>query len=63
MKVAVDEMRCGGHGRCASIAPDVFDLDDEGYVRLDDSKTVLPDQEAVVREAVEMCPLQALRIE
>jgi ferredoxin len=28
--VSIDTTRCQGHGRCAMIAPDVFDVDDSG---------------------------------
>jgi ferredoxin len=28
--VSIDTTRCQGHGRCAIIAPDVFDVDDSG---------------------------------
>ncbi|WP_102417265.1 ferredoxin [Mycobacterium sp. 4858] len=30
-KVAVDADRCTGHGRCYTLAPDVFDADDAGH--------------------------------
>jgi ferredoxin len=29
--VSVDAERCTGHGRCYSLAPDVFDADDLGH--------------------------------
>jgi ferredoxin len=28
--VCIDTTKCQGHGRCAIIAPDVFDVDDSG---------------------------------
>jgi ferredoxin len=28
--VCIDTAKCQGHGRCAIIAPDVFDVDDSG---------------------------------
>jgi ferredoxin len=31
MKVAVDEDLCTGHGRCYSLAPEVFGADDRGH--------------------------------
>ena len=31
MKVQVDVAGCVGHGRCAALAPDVYELDDLGY--------------------------------
>jgi ferredoxin len=29
--ISVDPERCTGHGRCYSLAPDVFDADDLGH--------------------------------
>lgn len=34
MKVRIEEGRCQGHARCFQICPEVFDLDDQGYVLL-----------------------------
>lgn len=61
-RATVDMARCQGHGQCVMMAPDVFDLDDDGYV------TVLVDEvpeDAAkgVRVAVEACPEQALAVE
>ncbi|OBH77146.1 cytochrome [Mycobacterium mantenii] len=30
-RITVDPDRCTGHGRCYSLAPDVFDADEAGY--------------------------------
>jgi ferredoxin len=30
-QVSVDADRCTGHGRCYSLAPDVFDADEAGH--------------------------------
>ena len=32
MKVVIDQPRCSGHARCAAIDPDLFQLDDDGYI-------------------------------
>jgi ferredoxin len=32
VRVTVDSARCVGHARCNATAPDVYDLDDDGYV-------------------------------
>jgi ferredoxin len=34
LKVRIDSERCQGHGRCYSLAPAVFESDDEGYGRV-----------------------------
>ncbi len=31
IRVFVDAERCTGHGRCYTLAPDVFDADDVGH--------------------------------
>jgi ferredoxin len=31
MKVCVDAEVCSGHGRCYTLAPEVFESDDNGY--------------------------------
>jgi ferredoxin len=31
MKITVDRERCTGHGRCYSLAPEVYEPDDDGY--------------------------------
>ena len=61
MKAVIDGDKCQGHGRCALIAPDVFDVDDYGHglVLVDD--VAAADQEDV-REAVLCCPEQAISV-
>ncbi|WP_202842564.1 ferredoxin [Luteimonas saliphila] len=62
MKVRVEHLRCQGHARCHALAPDLFDLDDSGYVRPGD--IVVPaGQEALAQRAVRACPERALAIE
>jgi ferredoxin len=31
MKVVIDSERCTGHGRCYSLASEIFDSDEEGH--------------------------------
>lgn len=59
-RVSIDGGKCQGHGRCALIAPDVFDVSDEGVGQvLVDS---VPEENlADVEEAVESCPEAAIR--
>lgn len=59
VKVHADTARCQGHGRCALLAPDVFDVDDDGKVVV---LTEEPGEEhlAGVRESVTSCPETAL---
>jgi ferredoxin len=61
MKVEIDADVCGGFGTCVGKAPQVFELTDDGYAIV-----LLPDVpeelEAVVREAVDLCPTHAITI-
>ena len=59
MRIQLDPERCQGHGRCYSLAPDLFDSDDVGHcVLLVDE--VPEGREADARSGVENCPEQAL---
>jgi ferredoxin len=57
----IDGDRCQGHGRCAMLAPAVFDIDDDGQgAVLVDS---VPDAELDdVRDAVRNCPEAAIAL-
>ncbi|AII10942.1 ferredoxin [Rhodococcus opacus] len=60
MKIAVDRTKCTGLGICESLAPNVFEVDDNGDLILL-TETVSEDREGV-REAVTGCPTEALRL-
>ncbi|HEX6569487.1 MAG TPA: ferredoxin [Acidimicrobiales bacterium] len=63
MKVHVDQARCQGHGRCYSLAPELFEPDEIGNgVEIGDG-TVPPGLEDAARKAVLNCPEQAITIE
>jgi ferredoxin len=58
--------RCQGHARCASLAPELFDLDLEGYsfARPGRERVAVGDplyEKAVL--ALENCPEEAIRLE
>ncbi len=60
-KIEVDWDRCESNGICESMAPDVFELDDEDMLQIDDP-TVTPANRAAVERAVASCPKAALSI-
>jgi ferredoxin len=61
VQIIVDRTRCTGQAMCESIAPDLFEVDDEGLLVLTD-ETVAEDRLADVEEAVACCPNAALRL-
>jgi ferredoxin len=60
--VVVDRGTCQDHGQCVFAAPAVFALDDEGRQVLLQERPD-EDERSGVQDAVDMCPVQALRIE
>jgi ferredoxin len=62
IRIQVDRQKCMGHARCAMMAPDVYQLDENGYVDIPDG-TVLPDgQRALALEGAAACPERALSV-
>ncbi len=61
MHIIIDHSKCTGHGLCEAEAPEVFQVQDDGSLRL---LTEYPteSERAGVEAAVEACPTQALRI-
>ena len=60
MKARVDKNICIGSAVCISIAPEVFELNDEAQAQV-----VNPDisDEDLLRNAAENCPVQAIILE
>ena len=63
IRVHVDEERCEGHGRCYSLAPELFAPDDIGDSREIGDGTVPAELEHRARLAVVNCPERAITIE
>lgn len=62
MRVIVHKDKCQGHARCWAMAPDIFDLDDEGYIKPGDLDIAEADEKRAWRGA-KSCPERALEIE
>ncbi|WP_329343610.1 ferredoxin [Streptomyces sp. NBC_01352] len=60
--IRVDREACCGNGMCFAIAPEVFDLGDDGAVVLIDPK-LTPQNEAAVGQAIANCPTGAIEVE
>ena len=57
-RISIDRSLCNGHGVCEAIAPDVFELGDDGLAVL---RTGVSEDEAV-RDACSNCPTGAISI-
>jgi len=62
MKCVVDFDKCTGLGICESLAPDFFEVNDDGDLMLLKSD-ITDDELQAVEEAVAGCPTEALTIE
>lgn len=63
MRLRLDSEACQGHGRCYTLAPDLFDSDDEGYAVLLVDGELSPDQVKAAQLAVDNCPEFAITLE
>jgi ferredoxin len=62
MKVIADKAKCCGHARCNVVAPDIFTLDDNGYIAV--AQIPVPvGMEDQARRGVRACPERALALD
>jgi len=61
LDLVVDRDKCQGHARCFSTAPDLFPLDDNGYIAVMHVH-VEPSDEGTALHAVAGCPERAIRV-
>jgi ferredoxin len=62
VKLSIDMDRCTGHGRCYSLAPEVFGADDAGYAELLVDGDVPAGLEDKARQASMNCPERAITV-
>ncbi|NMH98209.1 ferredoxin [Pseudonocardia acidicola] len=62
MKVSSVPDRCCGSGVCVEIAPEVFDLDDDGFVQVL-AEAPAPEHESATRDAATRCPTMAIVVD
>jgi len=61
MRIRVDQARCTGHGRCANTAPDLYELDEEGYCAIEEL-LVPAGREAAATDGASACPESAITV-
>lgn len=62
MRIVLDEMKCSSLGTCESVAPDFFEVGDDGALVILDP-TPGPVHRALLEEACAACPTGALSLE
>jgi ferredoxin len=59
MRIRVDRSKCSGHALCATAAPDLYTLDDDGYSNV--GKLDVPaGMEELARRGMAACPELAI---
>ena len=60
MKIKIDKEKCIGCGSCEAVCPNFFKIDDEfkAYFKKNKGK-----DESCIKEAIDICPVQAIEIE
>lgn len=62
MKVTVNLGLCQGYGNCVSTAPAFFDVGDSGQAVVLRATAETPEDIALVREAIPLCPMNAIAL-
>lgn len=62
LRVRINKPKCAGNARCAAVAPQLFPLNDEGYIAVDEIE-VPPGMEESARRGAKACPERIIVIE
>lgn len=63
MRIVFDRDACQGHNRCYLLAPELFDVDDDGYAVLLIDGDLPSELEAKARLATDNCPEYAITLQ
>jgi ferredoxin len=62
MKIRIEKSACVGNARCAAVAPELFTLDENGYIAVE-VIDVPPGQEDAARRGAAACPERIIIVE
>jgi ferredoxin len=62
MKIRIDKAGCVGNARCAAVAPELFPLDDNGYIAVEEID-VPPGMEEQALRGARACPERIISIQ
>jgi ferredoxin len=60
MKLNYDRQACQGHNRCHLLAPEIFDVDDDGYAVLRITGEIPVELEDKAQLCIDNCPEYAI---
>ena len=61
MRIRIERARCVGNARCWAVAPDLYPLDDDGYIAVEEI-AVRDGQETLARRGARACPERVVQI-
>ena len=62
MKIRINKAACVGNARCAAVSEQLFPLDDDGYISVEEVD-VPPGMEDLARRGARACPERIIVIE
>lgn len=62
VKIRIDKKSCVGNARCAAVSPELFPLDEDGYIAVEEIE-VPAGMEALARRGARACPERIIVIE
>jgi ferredoxin len=62
MKLLIKKAACAGNARCAAVSEELFPLDDDGYIAVEEVN-VPPGKEELARRGARACPERIIIIE
>lgn len=62
MKIRIEKSDCAGNARCWAVAPELFPLDENGYIAVAEIE-VPPGKEELARRGAAACPERIIIIE
>ncbi|MET0337528.1 MAG: ferredoxin [Caulobacter sp.] len=59
--IKINKERCAGHARCAAVAPEVYELDETGYIAFE-GRVVGEDLRARATRGARACPERVITV-
>ncbi len=61
MKIRIDKSACVGNARCWAVSAELFPLDDDGYIKVEEVD-VPPGMEDLARRGARACPERVITV-
>lgn len=62
MKIRIEKASCVGNARCAAVSDELFKLDDDGYIAVEEID-VPPGKEQLAKRGARACPERIIFVE